>query len=614
MKDILHILRYIFPYKKYVILNIIFNILTAFFGLISILILEPMMGLLFGKKTMVYERIQEPLSPSNLKEWIGNYTDYHITKIIVDQSKMDALALICVLIVIAFFFKNLTRYGGQFFMGFIRSYMQRDLRNMLYEKIIALSLSFHHKRNKGDTITRINNDVNELQWSAMNSLELFIREPVTIIISLITLLVMSPQLTLFVFIFFPLSGGLIALVGKSLKKSSDKAQKQVGIIVSAIEETLSGLRIIKAFNAEDQVNGQFKKETNLHAKVFRRVMRKKDLASPISEFMGSLVLVTLVWYGGSLILGTDANDSSLSPEGFITYILVFSQILPPAKAIANGFALVKKGMSSLERIEEVLNAEVEITNIENPLTVNQFEDKISLQNVSFSYNDDDKMALKHINLDIPKGKTIALVGESGGGKSTLADLLARFYDISSGSIQIDGKELRECDIKALRDQMGIVSQKPILFNDTIFNNITLGVENPNRELAIQAAKIANAHEFVMEKEEGYDFVVGDGGSGLSGGQQQRISIARAIYKNPPILIMDEATSALDNKAEKLVQEALNRLMENRTSIVIAHRLSTIRHADEIIVLKQGEIVERGSHEDLIAKKSYYYKLQHQITN
>lgn len=614
MKDILHILRYIFPYKKYVILNIIFNIFTAVFGLISILILQPMMGLLFGTKEMVYQLNEEPLSFSNLKEWIANYSDYYLTKIIVEQSKMDALALICMMIAIAFFLKNLTRYGGQFFMGFIRSYIQRDLRNMLYEKMVSLSLSFHHKRNKGDMITRINNDVTELQWSAMNSLELFVREPVTIIISLITLLFMSPQLTLFVFIFFPLSGGLIALVGKSLKKSSDKAQKQVGVIVSAIEEALSGLRIIKAFNAEEQVNDQFKNETNGHAKVFRRVMRKKDLASPVSEFMGSLVLVTLVWYGGSLILGNGSSASSLSPEGFVTYILVFSQILPPAKSIANGFALVKKGMSSLERIEEVLNADVEIKNIENPIQIEQFEDKISFKNVSFSYDNDDKMALSNIDLDIPKGKTIALVGESGGGKSTLADLLARFYDISSGSLQIDGKELRECDIKSLRDKMGIVSQKPILFNDSIFNNITLGVENPDRELAIQAAKIANAHEFIMEKEEGYDFVVGDGGSGLSGGQQQRISIARAIYKNPPILIMDEATSALDNKAEKLVQEALNRLMENRTSVVIAHRLSTIRYADEIIVLKQGEIVERGTHEELIAKKSHYYKLQHQITN
>ena len=530
---------------------------------------------------------------------------FYLGNIIKEYGKQDALLMLCVVIAIMFLFKNFFRYMAMYYLAPIRNGVIRDLRNRMYEKVLALPLSYFSEERKGDLIARMTSDVQEVEWSIMTTLEVMFREPFTIILFIGTLIVMSPQLTLFVVILLPLTGLLIGRIGKSLKKNSVIAQSIIGNLLSVIEETLSGLRIIKAFTAERFSTERFHDINDSLTRLMIKMYRKRDLSSPLSEFLGILVLVIVMYYGGQLALN-ERLDSAV----FLAYIGIFSQIINPAKSFASAYYSIQKGMASTDRINKILNAENNIIEVSNAVSIKEFTSKIEYKNVSFSYRTDagSEPVIKNINLIIEKGRTIALVGASGGGKSTLADLLPRFYDVTSGGIYIDGVSLKEMKLKDIRLLMGIVTQESILFNDTVFNNIAFGMENVKEDDVIAASKIANAHTFIMEMENGYQTNIGDRGLKLSGGQRQRLSIARAILKNPPILILDEATSALDTESERLVQDALIKLMENRTSLVIAHRLSTIQHADEIIVLQRGEIVERGTHQELIKLEGVYKRL------
>jgi subfamily B ATP-binding cassette protein MsbA len=561
----------------------------------------PVLDLLFDKTKVVYKLEPFKLSGSVLKADLY----YYISEIIKDTGKLNALLMLCIAIVILFFLKNFFRYMAMYYLAPIRNGVIKDLRNRLYEKILILPLSYFSEERKGDLIARMTSDVQEIEWSIMTTLEVVFREPFTIIVFMVTLIVMSPQLTLFVLILLPVTGLLIGRIGKSLKKNSAKAQSIIGHLLSVIEETLSGLRIIKAFTAEVFSTSRFRKINEELTKLMIKMYRKRDLSAPLSEFLATIVMVVVIYFGGELVLNFKLDSSD-----FIAYIVIFSQIIPPAKSFATAYYSLQKGMASSDRINQVLNAENNIVEVENPVSVNSFNDKVVYQNVSFSYrvNNNSEPVLKNINLTINKGKTIALVGASGGGKSTMADLLPRFYDVTSGDISIDGNSIKNIKLNDLRHLMGIVTQESILFNDTVFNNIAFGMENVSDEAVVNAAKIANAHDFILEMEFGYQTNIGDRGLKLSGGQRQRLSIARAILKNPPILILDEATSALDTESERLVQDALIKLMENRTSLVIAHRLSTIQHANEIVVLQRGEIVERGTHQELLLKEGVYKKL------
>jgi len=534
---------------------------------------------------------------------IFNNINYYISLEITAKGEMHALFLICVGIVILFLFKNLFRYLALFYVAVLRNGVVKDLRNALYHKILILPLSYYSEQRKGDIISRVTNDVQEVEWSILSSLEMMFRDPITIIIYLIAMFSISPQLTLFVLLVLPLAGLLIGWIGRSLKRTSQKGQKKMGELLSHIEETISGLRIIKGFNAIDYSYNNFDENNRGFMSLMVRLFRKRDLASPVSEFLGIAVTALILWYGGRLIL---ASDASLTAPKFILYIGIFSQIIVPAKAITTAFYNVEKGAASLERINQVLDAKEVIEEKPGALPIRDFSGNIHYHNVSFRYEKD--FVLKNIELTIPKGKTIALVGPSGGGKSTMVDLLPRFYDVTEGGITIDGTDLRDLRINDIRGLMGIVNQETILFNGTIADNIAFGKKDISHEQIIDAARVANAHEFVEKLENGYDTNIGDRGVKLSGGQRQRISIARAVLKNPPILILDEATSALDTESERLVQEALINLMKNRTSIVIAHRLSTIQHADEIIVIQAGKIAERGTHDNLLAANGIYSRL------
>jgi subfamily B ATP-binding cassette protein MsbA len=479
----------------------------------------------------------------------------------------------------------------------------KDIRKDLYTKILILPLSFYSKQKKGDIMSRITNDVQEVEVSILNWIESLIKDPLTIIFYFAFLLSQSARLTLFVLVLLPIAGLVIGRIGKILKKESKETQNRLAGITATIEESISGLRIIKGFNAIGYLSRKFGEQNDAYSKSLLGVHRKRDMSSPMSEFLSAIVVIIVLWFGGNMILD---GDSSLSAAGFISYIVVFSQIISPIKSFAQGYFNIKKGIASADRIFEFMDEDEVITEKENALEIKDFNQEISYNNVSFHYEKDD--VLKNVSLKIPKGKVIALVGESGGGKSTLADLLPRFYDVCEGSIIIDGHDIRDYKISDLRGLMGIVTQESILFNDTVFNNIAFGMENVSKEAVIEAAKIANAHGFIMEMEQGYDTYIGDRGMNLSGGQRQRLSIARAVLKNPPILILDEATSSLDTESERLVQDALSKVMSQRTSIVIAHRLSTIQHADEIVVMQKGHIIERGKHEELIALNGVYKKL------
>lgn len=560
----------------------------------------PLLDLLFNQTT---EIITIEPSFSYTSKFASDYFNYTLHQYMGENDKAAALLFVCALVGVLSLSKNIFRYLALYYISVLRTGVVRDLREKIHKKTLDLPLSYYSEQRKGDIMARMTSDVQEVEWSILNSLELMFREPLAVLLHVWLLILMSPQLTLFAIILLPISGLVIGRLGKSLRRSSSKVQDMVGQILSNIEETLGGLRIIKAFNAEKHVHDKFVAVNDKHTKLTLKMARKKDAASPISEFLGITVMVTLVYYGGSLVL---EGNHDFNGSKFFVYLILFARLLTPVKAFSTAYAIILKGAASADRLEEVLLTKNEITNIENPKNIIEFSKEITYKNVNFAYENTD--VLSNVNITIQKGKTVALVGESGGGKSTFADLLPRFYDIVDGEILIDGTNIKEVSLENLRDLMGIVTQESILFNDTIFNNIAFGIENVSKEQVIEAAKIANAHDFISEMENGYNTSIGDRGGKLSGGQRQRISIARAVLKNPPILILDEATSALDTESEKLVQDALFNLMKNRTSIVIAHRLSTIQHANEIIVLQKGQIVERGTHSELLQQAGVYKKL------
>jgi subfamily B ATP-binding cassette protein MsbA len=599
MKKFYRVLAYIKPYWGYAVLNVIFNLLTIVFSLFSMTLLVPFLNLLFSTEALVTVKPELSLNADSLIQLLN----YYISKVIIEQGQMQALIYICIILIVAFFLRNLTRFFAMFYMANVRIGSVKDIRNAIYKKILILPLSFYNKHRKGDIISRVTTDVQEVEYSIMNYLEMIVRDPITILTYIAFMFSVSPQLTLFVLVLLPITGLLIGQIGKSLRKSSIIGQARMAGMMSTIEETISGLRIIKAFSAINYSDTRFKDQNNLFSRLMVSIYRRRDLSSPLSEFLSSFVIVIVLWFGGRLVLG---DSPVIQAADFIVYIIVFSQIIPPAKTFAQGFYSIQKGIASAERIFEILDAEEVITEKPNAKAIKTFEKNIEYRDVQFSY--DKEPVLKGINLNIEKGKLIALVGESGGGKSTMVDLLPRFYDVIDGQILIDGTDIRDYKIDDLRGLMGIVTQESILFNDSVFNNIAFGNTNATMEAVIEAAKVANAHEFIMRLENGYETYIGDRGMNLSGGQRQRLSIARAVLKNPPILILDEATSSLDTESERLVQDALAKVMSSRTSVVIAHRLSTIQHADEIIVIVQGEIAERGSHEELLESKGVYRRL------
>ncbi len=535
---------------------------------------------------------------------IFNYLKYFISSLIRDKGTQTALGFICGIIITSIFFKNVFLYLSYRVLAPMRNGVMTKLRGDLYEKVLKLPVGFFTEQRKGDLISRMSNDANEVEWSVMMALEALIKEPLTILFYLVMMIVISPKLSLFLFIFLPVTAFIIGRVSRSLKKQSTEAQVKNGLVISILDETLSGIRVIKAFTAEKLLGQRFH-QMNVDLNNMRnRINFRKDMASPLSEFMGVMVLSGVLWFGGKLVLGNNAGG--LTPDGFITYILFFTQIINPAKSLSSAYYNSRRGSAAIERIEEILDAPVVVEEKTNSVLIPSFEKSIEFKNVSFGYN--DVAVLNNINFTLEKGKTIALVGSSGSGKSTLADLVPRFHDVSSGEILVDGINIKDYSINSLRQLMGIVTQEPILFNDTIASNIALSKPEASREEIETAAKIANAHDFISQKENGYDENIGDRGSKLSGGERQRVTIARAVLKNPPILILDEATSSLDTESERLVQDAINHLMQERTSLVIAHRLSTVRHADEILVLQKGSIVERGTHDELVAKNGFYRRL------
>lgn len=594
------ILRFAKPYKGYAILNIIANIFYALFSTLAMVSLFPMLSVLF-KQT---ERVEiKPVWNGllEIKDYLIDYLNYFVTQK-ANEGEGQALLFMVILVISMFFLKNLFGYMAMYFITFLRNGVLKDLRNELYEKTISLPISYYSEKRKGDTIARITSDVLEIQHSFLSILELIVREPLTLLFTILAMLSISAELTVFVFIFLPISGFLISLIGKSLKRKSDKVQKEQGYFLSILEETLGGLRVIKAFNAESKFAATFKKSTKRFFDFSNSLLNRQNLASPTSEFFGIAAIGVILWYGGQMVL----VDKTLEPQLFITYMALAYQILTPAKAMSKASYGVKKGNAAAERVLEILETENPIAEIDNPIEKSVFETNIELENISFKYQDD--YVLTDFSLNVPKGGTVALVGQSGSGKSTIANLVTRFYDVSQGDINIDGINIKDLSKKSLRGMLGLVTQDSILFNATVENNISLGKEDATSEEIIAAAKIANAHDFIMELPKGYETNIGDSGNKLSGGQKQRLSIARAVLKNPPIMILDEATSALDTESEKLVQDALEKMMKNRTSIVIAHRLSTIQNADTIVVLQKGKIVEQGSHIELLAKDGTYKKL------
>ncbi|MCI2227785.1 ABC transporter ATP-binding protein/permease [Polaribacter sp. MSW13] len=596
------ILKYEKKYRKFTVLNLLFNILYAIFNVLSVLAFIPVLGILFStdKKvtsTPTYKGITS----------IGSYLKdsfYHfISNKIETEGNIKTLIFICLLAITLFFLKNLFRYLASYVITFLRTGIVKDLRDKLYDKIVELPISYFSEKRKGDIIARMTSDVQEVQNSILTSIETIVREPLTVIIAISIMLFMSIKLTLFVFVLLPVSGFIISSISKKLKAKSVKAQKENGNLLSFIEETLTGLRIIKGFNAENVIAKKFYNSTHQFKQLMTSVIHRQTLASPMSEFLGSATIIAILWYGGTEVL---SNTSSLQPDEFLGYIVLFYTVLNPIKLITTTFYNIQKGEASAERIMTVLNTENSIKDKEDAIVKDNFLNKIEFKNISFKYK--DEYVLNDFSLTINKGETVALVGQSGSGKSTLANLITRFYDVNKGEILIDNNNIKNVTKKSLRDLMGIVSQDSILFNDSIADNIKLGVQNASDATILEAAKIANADEFIQNLPEKYDTNIGDSGNTLSGGQKQRLSIARAVLKNPPIMILDEATSALDTESEQLVQTALEKMMQNRTSLVIAHRLSTIQKADKIVVMKKGKIVEQGKHDELLTKKGEYFKL------
>jgi ABC-type multidrug transport system fused ATPase/permease subunit len=623
MNALKQLFQYIKNYKRYVALNIICNILMVLFNIVSIPMLIPFLQILLGQ---TIPPIQKPDFQWTI-DAIKNYFNWYLGDLIAQSgSKEQALIFVCIVLILAFFFKNLFRYLALFFMTPLRNGVVRDIRKALFEKILRLPLSYFSDERKGDLISRVSNDVLEVEWSILNVIETVVREPLLIFGAIGMMIYISPALTLFVVVLIVFTAVIIGSIGRTLKKDSAITQQKMGNLMSVLDETLGGMRVIKGFNAENYQKEKFSKENNDFRKAMTKGLRKRDLSSPLTEFLGITVVCVLIWFGFKQV-----EVNALTPASFIAFLYAFFTVIEPAKAFSNAYYHLQRGKAALDRINFILDAEElikdepqsdplpesigispslnSIEGISDDVNSNfKFQEKIEYRNVGFYYNEEDKVILKNINLTIKKGKVIALVGASGAGKSTLADLLPRFYDVSEGEILIDGLNIKDLRLKNLRNIMGIVTQEAVLFNDTIYNNIVFGLENITEQQVIAAAKAANAHEFIENAEEKYQTNIGDRGNKLSGGQRQRLTIARALLRNPEILILDEATSALDSESEKLVQSALAELMKNRTAIVIAHRLSTVQHADEIIVLRAGQIIERGTHESLLVLNGEYRKL------
>jgi hypothetical protein len=602
MKDFLKILRrFVPPYKYYLILNILFNILAAVLTIFSFAVIIPILEILFKINEQTYVYME--WGSASMKEVAVNNFNYFFSRMIELHGAGFTLLILGVLLIVMTFLKTGVSYLSSYFMIPIRSGVVRDIRNFVYQKIVGLPIGFFTNERKGDVIARMTGDVAEIENSIMASLDMIFKNPIMIIVCLATMLTISWELTLFVLLLLPSAGYIMGKVGKKLKRKSLEGQNQWGVLMSIIEETLSGLRIIKAFNAENKMIGRFGANNQRFFRLTNRISRRQALAHPMSEFLGTVTIAIVLWFGGSLIL---SGNSTISAASFIYYLVIFYSIINPAKDLSKAAYSIQKGLASMERVDLILSAENPIKSPKNPKSLDKVRKGIEYRDVSFKYN--TEWVVRHVNLTIKRGETVALVGQSGSGKSTMADLLPRFYDVDEGGIYIDDINVKELNVCDLRGLMGNVNQEAILFNDTFYNNITFGVESATMEQVIEAAKIANAHEFIMATEQGYDTNIGDRGSRLSGGQRQRISIARAILKNPAILILDEATSALDTESERLVQEALENLMRNRTTLVIAHRLSTIKDADLICVMHEGRIVEQGQHNELIALNGYYKKL------
>jgi ABC-type multidrug transport system fused ATPase/permease subunit len=591
------LLRYYAPYKRLIGAAVVSNLLMSIFMVVSIPVLQPFLQILFnpGELTTVAPKT----GYEGLEAWLNNF----FARLIAEHGRENALFIVCIFLVITFFGKNLFRYLSLYFLAPVRNGIVRDLRQKLVAKTLELPLSYFSEERKGDLMSRVSADVQEVEWSIVGATEAVAREPIVILGSLLFMISVSPGLLVFVFGLMLFSGLIIAGIGRSLKKQSGEAQQRLGLLGSLLEETLGGLRIIKGFNAENWQSDRFFKENNDYAHTLTRLSRRRDLASPLSEFLGISAVSVLLWFGAKQVFA-----GQLSAATFITFLYAFYNIIEPAKHLSGASYSIRKGLGALERVESVLDADVLIKDEENAQPLDTFEQNIVFDHVSFTYQNAERAALDRVSFEVKKGKTVALVGSSGAGKSTIADLLPRFYDVTGGAILIDGKPLQTLKLKDLRKQMGIVSQEAILFNDTVRNNIAFSSEHATDDAIIAAAKAANAHEFILQLPEGYDTNIGDRGGKLSGGQRQRLTIARALLKNPPILILDEATSALDSESEQLVQAALERLLENRTALIIAHRLSTVQHADEIIVLENGKIAEQGDHNTLMASGGIYHKL------
>ena len=599
------ILAFANPHKKYIFGSLFFNILYSVFQIASAGTILPVLGMLFG--TINNDKLLvEPVYSGNMSDYFSYLKDYAYYLVEVnarEHGALTVLAWLCVITAFAFFARNIFRYIGSLMLIYYRVGVAKDLRTSMYQKILTLPVSFFTEQKKGDMMSRMSNDVGEVEGSILGSLVELVNSPFMLISTLITLFYLSPELTFFTLLVLPVMGTLIALIGKSLKKQAHEAQTEMGNIFSIVDETLKSAKVIKIFNADKLLNNRFTTSINKWLNAAVGVGKKRELASPMSEFLGSITFLIITWYGGKQII----ENQSLSPEEFLVFLAMFFQILPPAKSLANSISTIQKGGPALERVIEILDADIKIDEKENPIPIQTLENSIEFKNVGFYYNE-DRTILKNFNLTIPRGKTVALVGQSGSGKTTIANLLARFYDATEGEILIDGNNIKDLKVRDYRQMIGMVTQESVLFNDSVYNNILMGKPDANREEVEAAAKIANAHDFILNLSDGYDTNIGDDGNKLSGGQKQRVSIARAVLKNPPIMILDEATSALDTESERFVQEALEKMMENRTSLVIAHRLSTIQKADWIVVMERGMILEQGTHKELIDKNGAYKKL------
>ncbi len=605
MKKLFSVLKYTKNYKGYTALNVIFNILFAVFSASVLALIAPFLDLIFKyddfKLIQVFSKGKPNFSFSS--SYLSDISNYHLAGLILIKGKTGALIVICFLVFILTFFKNVFRYLAMYFVAPIRNGVVRDLRNKMYKKAMNLPLSYYSEEKKGDLMSRMTTDVQEIEWSIMQTLEMIFREPLTVIILFSLMLLISAKLTLYIIILLPIAAIIIALLGKNLKNASSATKHTLGQLISLIEETLGSLKVVKAFSANKHMQGKFEEINQSYYKQSVKVYRKTDLSSPLTESIVTGILMLILFLGGKMVFTGEITGAL-----FLAYFALASQLIPPFKQITLSYNNIQKGIASEERIDKILLANNVIFEANNPIELDVFKSNIEFKNISFSYKKDGVYVLKNINLTIQKGKTVALVGQSGSGKSTLADMLPRFYDVDSGNILIDSVPIKDLKIDHLRKHIGVVTQESILFNDTVLNNIAFGLKDKTKEQIIESAKIANAHDFIMQLPNGYDTNIGDRGGKLSGGQKQRLSIARAVLKNPEILILDEATSALDTESEKLVQEALTNLMKNRTSLVIAHRLSTIVLADEIIVMHQGEIIERGNHQELLALNGTYKKL------